>query len=139
MGPQRFIKIAPGAPGPPQKPVLVGEREARLFFLSFLRFRVVSNDFGRAIAPLALVFCSFLPLQNSIHIYDFPLFFVCSESFWMAKKLSNSMPKTLQKSWTQIHLNPAKIDAKTSQNRSQESPKSRSGGDSAGNRFPIQN
>ena len=33
---------------------------------------------------------------------------------------------------------PPKIDAKTSQNRAQDAPKSRSGGDSAGNRFPIQ-
>ena len=87
-----------------------------MFFLSFLRFRVVSGDSGRAIAPFALVFCSFLPLQNSIHIYDFPLFFVCSESFWMAKKLPNSMPKTFQKSWT----NPPQ----PRQNRCQNLPKS---------------
>ena len=98
------------------KPVLVGEREARLFFLSFLRFRVVSGDSGRALAPLALVFCSFLPLQNSMHIYDFPLFLVCSESFWMAKIFSNSMPKTLQISWT----NPPQ----THQNRCQNLPNS---------------
>ena len=34
---------------------------------------------------------------------------------------------------------PPKIDPKTSQNRAQDAPKSRSGGDSAGNRFSIPN
>ena len=39
----------------------------------------------------------------------------------------------------QIHLNPAKIDTKTSQNRAQDAPKSRSGEESAGNRVSIPN
>ena len=45
------------------------------------------------------------------------------------------MPKTLENSSSP----PQKINPKTSQNRAQGRPKSRSGGDSAGNRFSIPN
>ena len=62
--------------------------------MSFLRFRVVSGGFGRAIAQLALVFCNFLFLYLFLF---FLLFFVCSGSFWMGKKISKSMPITLRK------------------------------------------
>ena len=47
-------------------------------------------------------------------------------------------PKTIQNP-RKFHLDPPKIDPKTSQNRAQDAPKSRSGGDSAGNRVSIPN
>ena len=70
------------------------------------------------------------------------MIFLC---FWCVRN-PFGWPKNFQilclkhsKNLGQIHLNPAKIDAKTSQNRAQDAPKSRSGGDSAGNRVSIPN
>ncbi len=59
---------------PKRKPCLSKEREARLFFVSFLQFRVVSGGFGRAIAPLARPGILQLLIPSKVSV--FRLFFV---------------------------------------------------------------
>ena len=90
-----------------------------MFFLSFLRFRVVSGGFGRAIAPLARSPWYFAASYSFNFLLFFLLFFVCSGSFWMGKKISKSMPITLRK----YANNPPQPPQNLSQNLPKSSPR----------------
>ena len=69
-----------------------------------------------SLCSLAVVFCSFLFLQFFLF---FALFFVCSGSFWMGKKISKSMPITLRK----YANNPPQPPQNLSQNLPKSSPR----------------
>ena len=73
--------------------------------------------------------------QNYIHIYDFCEFGILLDGQKASKTL---WPKQSENN-RNFQLTPPKINPKTSQNRTQGRPKSRSGGDSAGNRLSIPN
>ena len=111
-----------------------------MLFLSFLRLRFWwlrsrHHRSARSLAALALNILQLLTPQNYIHIFDSCEFGILLDGQKASKTLCPKQSENNRK----FQLTPPKINPKTSQNRAQGRPKSRSGGDSAGNRLSIPN